>query len=306
VLLLAGCGDSGRREAATSDSEAVREGPLSVFVVNHPLRFMAESIGGEHVRVSFPAPAEVDPATWIPDGDTLAAYQSADLILLNGAGYARWVGLASLPRAHVVDTSAAFGDRLIALEGSVTHTHGPAGAHAHEGTAFTTWLDPTLAIEQARAIAQALTRARPQGAESFSRNLAQLEANLRELDARLTAAARRIGDAPLLFSHPVYQYLIRRYGLNARSVHWEPGEPPDDAMFAELDALLDAHEARWMIWEGAPLPATGRALRARGVDSLVFEPGANTPAEGDFLTLMEDNARALEGAFASNDEGVDE
>jgi zinc transport system substrate-binding protein len=267
VLLRAGCWDSGRREAATSDTEAVREGPLSVFVVNYPLRFMAESIGGEHVRVSFPAPADVDPATWIPDGDTLAAYP---------------------------------------LEGSVTHTHGPAGAHAHEGTAFTTWLDPTLAIEQARAIAQALTRARPQGAESFSRNLGQLEANLRELDARLAAAARRIGDAPLLFSHPVYQYLIRRYGLNARSVHWEPGEPPDDAMFAELDALLDAHEARWMIWEGAPLPATGRALRARGVDSLVFEPGANTPAEGDFLTLMEDNARALEGAFASNDEGVDE
>jgi zinc transport system substrate-binding protein len=130
VLLLAGCGDSGRREAATSDSEAVREGPLSVFVVNHPLRFMAESIGGEHVRVSFPAPADIDPATWIPDGDTLTAYQSADLILLNGAGYARWVGLASLPRARVVDTSAAFGDRLIALEPTPTARPAPTPTRA--------------------------------------------------------------------------------------------------------------------------------------------------------------------------------
>jgi zinc transport system substrate-binding protein len=188
----------------------------------------------------------------------------------------------------------------------VTHTHGPAGAHAHEGTAFTTWLDPTLAIEQARATEQALSRARPQHAESFDPNLAKLEADLRALDERLAALAQRIGDTPLLFSHPVYQYLIRRYELNARSLHWEPLEPPDDAMFAELDALLDAHPARWMIWEGVPLPATVRALRARGVDSLVFDPGANTPAEGDFLTVMEDNARTLEGAFVRDDERVDE
>ena len=302
---LLSCGDTGER-AVSPAAEAAREGPLSVFVVNYPLRTMAERIGGEHVRVSFPAPADVDPATWIPDGDTLAAYQSADLILRNGAGYARWVSLASLPRASLVDTSAALGDRLVALEGSVTHVHGPAGAHAHEGTAFTTWLDPTLAAEQARAIAQALTRASPQHAESFSRNLAQLEADLHALDERLAAVAGRIGDAPLLFSHPVYQYLIRRYELNARSVHWEPGEPPDETMWTELVALLDAHPARWMIWEGAPLPATARALQVRGVASLVFAPGANTPAEGDFLTLMEANARALEGAFVENNERMDE
>jgi zinc transport system substrate-binding protein len=297
AIALLACGDSGESANAPTATDATREGPLSVFVVNYPLHHMAERIGGEQVRVSFPAPADVDPATWIPDGDTLAAYQSADVILLNGAGYARWVALTSLPRARVVDTSAAFGDRLIALEGSVTHTHGPAGAHAHEGTAFTTWLDPTLAIEQARAIARALSRARPEQQESFARNLAQLEADLRALDARLAAVAERIGDTPLVFSHPVYQYLMRRYGLNARSVHWEPGELPDAAMFAELDALLDGHPARWMIWEGVPLPATVRSLRARGVDSLVFDPRANLPTEGDFLTVMEGNAEALEGAF---------
>jgi zinc transport system substrate-binding protein len=203
VLPLVACGESGEGAPPTSAAEAAREAPLSVFVVNYPLRYMAGRIGGAHVRVSFPAPADVVPATWIPDGDIVAAYQSADMILLNGAGYARWIGLASLPRARVVDTSAAFGDRLIALERSVTHVHGPAGDHAHDGTAFTTWLDPTLAIEQARAIAQALSRARPQQAESFSRNLAQLEAELRALDARLAAVADHIGEAPLLFSHPV-------------------------------------------------------------------------------------------------------
>jgi len=32
------------------------------------------------------------------------------------------------------------------------HTHGPEGEHAHENLASTTWLDPILAVEQARAI----------------------------------------------------------------------------------------------------------------------------------------------------------
>jgi zinc transport system substrate-binding protein len=68
-------------------------------------------------------------------------------------------------------------------------------------------------------------------------------------------------------------------------------------MFAELDALRSAHPARWMIWEGEPMSETARALRVRGIGSLVFGPCANTPAEGDFLTLMESNARALEEAF---------
>ena len=69
---------------------------LTVYVVNYPLQFFAERIGGEHVNVVFPAPADVDPAYWMPDTPTIAAYQQADLILLNGAGYARWVNKVML------------------------------------------------------------------------------------------------------------------------------------------------------------------------------------------------------------------
>ena len=42
----------------------------------------------------------------------------------------------------------------------------------------------------------------------------------------------------VLFSHPVYQYFEAGYGINGRSVHWEPGEMPDDAKWGELTALL--------------------------------------------------------------------
>ena len=61
-------------------------GPLNVYVVNYPLKDFAERLGGDHVRVAFPVPADVDPAHWNPDLVDIAAFQTADLILLNGAG----------------------------------------------------------------------------------------------------------------------------------------------------------------------------------------------------------------------------
>ena len=89
LAALLACGSGERADEARRTGPEAAE-PLTVYVVNYPLRYFAERIGGELVRVVFPAPADVDPAHWSPDAETVAAYQAADLILLNGAGYARW------------------------------------------------------------------------------------------------------------------------------------------------------------------------------------------------------------------------
>ena len=39
---------------------------------------------------------------------------------------------------------------------------------------------------------------------------------------------------PLLASHPVYDYLAARYGLNFRDVLWEPETFPDEEPWAEI------------------------------------------------------------------------
>ena len=128
---------------------AVAADRLVVYAVNYPLAYFAERIGAEHVEVHFPAPAGVDPAFWVPNAETVAGYQGADLILLNGADYAKWVTKATLPMSAMVNTTAAATDRYIEIEALTTHSHGPEGEHAHGGTAFTTWLDMRLALCQA-------------------------------------------------------------------------------------------------------------------------------------------------------------
>ena len=269
----------------------------TVYVVNYPLYYFTERIAGNHVEVVFPAPHDVDPAFWKPEVATVAAFQAADLIVINGATYAKWLSQVSLPRAKMVNTSQSFQAHYIAMTEASTHSHGPGGAHSHTGTAFTTWLNWQFAAQQARAIAQALSRLLPGQQAVFEANYAALERDLLALDERLERIVAAKRTQPLVASHPVYQYLAARYGLQLRSVHWEPEAMPSDEQWQALHTLLADHAARWMIWEGEPLPASVAKLEAMGLQSLVFAPCGNRPAQGDFLSVMQDNVTTLAQAF---------
>lgn len=285
-------GFSSISRAASSDSEK-----LTIYVVNYPLKYFAERIAGEHATVVFPAPADVDPAYWMPDAKTISDYQRADLILLNGANYAKWVNKVSLPRFRMVNTSEAFKDRYIEAAEILTHSHGAEGKHAHEALAFTTWIDFSLAAEQAKAIAKALNRKKPSLEDIFQRNYQELEKDLLKLDRDMKALVSKDPSKPFVVSHPVYDYLARGYGLNIKSVHWEPDEVVDDRQLMELQNILKDHPAKWMIWEGEPIKESVEKLKAIGMQSVVFDPCGNTPDQGNFISMMQENVENLKAAF---------
>jgi zinc transport system substrate-binding protein len=288
--LSASCGTANTPNCTSSEK-------ITVYVVNYPLQYFAERIGGEHVTVVFPAPPDGDPAYWRPNPQAISNYQSADLILLNGAKYAKWIDKVSLPRMRMVDTSGKFKDRYIISKELVTHSHGPEGEHAHESTAFTTWIDFDLASQQAKTIAAALSRKQPDLKATFEKNYAALEKDLLALDQEIKAVVSKNPSQPFVVSHPVYDYLSRRYGLNIKSLHWEPDEVPNNEQMAELQVMLAKHPAKWMIWEGDPLPESVEKLKSMDVSSLVFDPCGNKPDQGDFLTVMKQNIENLKKAF---------
>jgi zinc transport system substrate-binding protein len=206
ILSIAIAGLASLSKAGSSSSDK-----LAVYVVNYPLKYFAERIGGDHVKVVFPAPADEDPAYWMPDAKTITDYQRADLILLNGVNYAKWVNKVSLPRFRLVNTSVSFKDRYIVTTEVLTHSHGTEGKHAHESLAFTTWIDPELAAMQAEAIADALTRKNPTQRDAFQKNYRTLVKDLIALDRNIKAVVSKDPSRPLLVSHPVYDYFAREY-----------------------------------------------------------------------------------------------
>ncbi|MHC4959572.1 MAG: metal ABC transporter substrate-binding protein [Planctomycetota bacterium] len=268
LLFLAACGN----DAPAPETRDVRV----VAAVNYPLAYFAERIAGGAVEVKFLAPADEDPAFWTPDEAALAQYQAADVILLNGATYAKWTLRMSLPEARCVKTFR--GEPV--KTASKGHAHGPEGKHDHGVTAFTTWLDLQAAAQQARAVHEALGKG----------DVEPLLQDLAALDKAIEEAAPKV---KLLGSHPVYQYLARRYNLDLEAVHFEPDVHPRDKQWAALEQLLKEHPAHWMLWEGEPLPETKVQLAGLGVKCVVFDPCGNRPDEGDFLSVMRKNVERL-------------
>lgn len=283
--------------AVPAQAENLGSGKLRIVAANYPLAYFAEHLAGTRASVVLPIPAGEDPAYWRPDAKAIGQMQKADLILLNGATHEKWLPQVSLPRLKTVDTSAGFRDAHVRIENAIVHSHGPGGMHSHEGIAVTTWLDFDLAGKQAQAVAEALVRKRPEWKSLVLENLQALRSDLAALDGGMQAIVKAKPDLPLLASHPVYQYLARRYGLNLKSLHWEASEMPPPEEWVGLPKTLSAHPARWMLWESPPTPEIMVRLKGLGVGSVVFEPCANRPASGDFLAVMRQNLENLRAAY---------
>lgn len=289
ALWLAGC-DLGELVPRQDRDPAERvEVKLTAVASNYPLAYLTGKIGSGMVDVWFDLPADADPQFWQPSDEAVERMQQADLIVLNGATYEKWRRQVTLPEARVLDTSAAFADELIEIPDAITHSHGPHGTHTHAGTATITWLDFNQARLQADAILANLVEKLPADDFRLREPHAAVSRELETLDELMLTLGQRLDGAPVLASHPVYHYLARRYGLNIESVDWEPGEPPTDEQWAELDAMLGEHPAAVMLWEGQPLVETFNALAERGIAVVVFDPAANRPEHGDWLSIMRQN-----------------
>ena len=79
---------------------------------------------------------------------------------------------------------------------------------------------------------------------------------------------------------------------------WEPDVVPTEWQWQELKQLLRHHPAKWMIWEGAPDERSVTGLKEIGVSSLLFNPCANVPGKGDFMSVMTKNVLQLEMAYS--------
>lgn len=293
LLLCIGCGGSGPQG---TNSKVERE-PV-VYAMSYPLFYFAERIAGDKVPVKFPAPEDIDPAYWKPNTETITQMQSASLILFNGANYSSWQSRVTLPDGVTINTTEAVKDQYIEIEDAIVHKHGPEGEHSHSGTAFTTWLDFQIAIAQANAVRDALATRFPEHKETFTANAAELEKQLKDLDQTLLDLIPDEEPPKMIASHPVYQYLARRYGIAMESVHWEPDETPDEEQWTEFSQLLSKHPAKLMLWEGTPTEQTAAKLGELGVKVVVFEPAGNRPEAGDFLSVMQENIERLQAALA--------
>jgi len=291
AFVLAGCG---------GDVEVETDGRPVVYTTFYPTTYFAERIAGDLAEVVCPLPEDADPIFWQPGDDVIRKYQLANLIVVNGAGFEKWVETASLPESIVVDTSASIPEEFIEYQNATTHSHGPEGEHAHEGIDGHTWLDPVNAQVQAGAIHAGLAALLPDHESELKDRFEALNENLEELNTELVRMTKTYGGHAILASHPAYNYLARRYGWNIVNLDLDPEVMPDDETLAEIAETVRETSAKFILWEGEPTAEIAEALSTRcGVKSVLFSP-CEAAGDEDYLTTMKANLKRLEPVLRGN------
>ena len=258
---------------------------MLIAAVNYPLVYFAERLTQGLAEVRFPVPIDTDPSFWRPNIADIAEFQSADLILLNGAGFAAWTARTTLPRARIVHTSSAFEDDYISIP-AITHSHGESGEHSHSAIASYVWLDFNLARRQAEAIARAVIRRAPETEADITANLAGLSADLAALDDAAREIASLAEGVAMIASHPRSQYFARAYGATIDALEWDAAGSVSEEQWRDLEALIGQTGARIFIWEAEPETSATTRIEALGLRNVVFPPLANRPSSGNFISNM--------------------
>jgi len=288
LLIISSCGSSDKK--GKSNEQSVNS--KTIAVTNYPLYFFTQRIAGDEFNVSFPVPQDEDPAFFEPTAEIVSKYQSAEIIFINGAGYEGWVDKVALSPRKIVNTTSNVSEKYIKEKG-LSHSHGPDGEHDHAETAFTTWLDQSIALDQAKHIYEALKNSYPENSLEFDNNFKELESEIIELDNKMDNLFKPYQGKTLYASHPVYQYLVSRYGLNIKSEHWEPGQKVEQDMVKSFIESLGVNDTKIMLWEGEPHPETRLLLEKAGVEVVIFTPCGNKPGQGDYLSVMNQNIENL-------------
>ncbi len=175
------------------------------------------------------------------------------------------------------------------------HEHGQIDAHV--------WLDPVNARVMVGQVVKALSAADPVNASRYRANGVSVDHRLAQLEVELARTFAPVRTQPYLVFHDAYQYLERRYGLNAvGAITLSPDRPPSAKRLQELRAAVKRQGARCVFRE----PQFESALIASviehtGARQAVLDPlGAEFAAGPElYFQMMRGNAAAIARCLSS-------
>lgn len=197
ILCLSGCAESSEQQPT---AEAKASTKPAIVVSCYPLFAMVDELAGNSVTLISPNDQKDASLEWSPKAEDIRAMQAADLILLNGAGFEPWTQNLSLPRSRTVTTSSAYAERLLQIDGSMTHQHGPRGDGTNRLVASATWLDPELAAAQLNQVAKSLCKLLPDQQDRINKQATTMAKLLRAQQSRLENLRSRSMESVAEFS----------------------------------------------------------------------------------------------------------
>lgn len=297
---------AGTLSACSSDSAAAgNTDKFDVVASFYPMAFLAEQIGGGHVKVS----SLTEPGQE-PHDLEISAQQRAQLEDSDAALYLK--GL----QPSVDETVEQSGLKtkidaatLTKLEdhGDVEHEHEGEEAHSEEeGHALDphVWLDPVKYAEIAKGVGAAFEKADPDHAADYKKNTDALVKKLDGLNTQFADGLKNTRSKVFFTNHAAFGYLAERYGLTQEAISGlDPDSEPSPARIRELQQEAKADGVTTVFYETLVSDKTAKTLADdAGLRTDVLDPleGITDKSKGDdYFEVMESNLAALKTALGA-------
>ena len=268
ALVLAGC----------TSADAGDDGRMPVSAAFYPLQFVAERVGGDHVRVT---------------GLTKPGVEPHDLELTPRA-------VGSLASARAVVYLKGFQP---AVDSAVQTQAADAGLDVTPAARLTGsdphfWLDPTRLADVATAVGEDFARRDPANAADYRAGAAALGADLTALDNDFRTGLAQCRTRELVTGHAAFGYLADRYDLRQEGVAGvSPDVEPDAATLRDLSAHVRGAGVSTVYAESLVSPDLAETVaREAGATVAVLDPleGITDASRGrDYLEVMRANLATL-------------
>jgi zinc/manganese transport system substrate-binding protein len=268
------------------------------------LKSLTEAVGGDLVDVESLTrgtqnfhEAEVRPSMMLK-------LRRADLLVENGAELDAWVDVAvqnannaSIVRGGRGRIEIARGIPLLELPGTrVDRSMGDV--HPLGNPHFS--LDPGLAPAITQNILDGLVRVAPQHRAAFEGNRAAFLARLDEQMARWTKLMEPVKGARVVVFHPVYIYMLTRFGLRqAGALEDRPGIPPSPQHLVNLIRQMKEEGIKVVLvepWNDVKL--ANRVAEEAGARAYVMATAVGAVKGADsYIAAIDYNVTTLAGAL---------
>lgn len=271
---------------------------LQTVVTFYPLEEFTKSIGRGEAEVINLTPPGSEPHEYEPTPKDIVKIKSADLLILNGAGFENWtqkiIPDLESQKTLVVDSSK----NLPLIENTAAGKRDP---HF--------WLDPNLAKIQVENIKNVLIQKRPGQKVFFENSALDYQKKLSLLDQEISQGLTNCRTRKVIASHNAFSYFAKRYNLTVLPIAGiSPEEEPTARRLAELTEILKNENIKYVFFETLATPKLAQTLAEEvGAEILVFNPlegliTKEVAAGKNYFTLQRENLKNLQKALECNNE----
>jgi zinc/manganese transport system substrate-binding protein len=225
-----------------------RAEPIKAVAAENVYGDIATQIGGANVAVTsiLTSPSQ-DPHEFEANASTARAVADAKLVIFNGIGYDPWA-------VKLLSASKSRSREVIEVAKLV---HKKAGDNPH------LWYEPSVMSALAKVLADTLTKLDPANAADYARRLADFEASMGLVRAKIASLRKSYAGVPVTATEPVFDYMADASGLKMRNRRFQlavmNGTEPAARDVAAFERDLRTRAVKVLIYNNQ----TGGALRER-------------------------------------------